>query len=346
MTVRRRGEQVRALLRTIYYAVIIGVGVDAFFFAWLLAEDRFGLARMDAQLTAVGAAGTATIITWVVAATVRSVWRKRVAARHPAKPVPAALAAPVPAAPVPAGFAEPVDEPAAPRLAPVVASSPLASPAARVRAEDMAALDRAEPNTEASAAGASATNPEEADDERQTSELEVVADQPKPALARPEPPARPFVPTPHLPEPGEAHPAGEEMVDSVAASRANVAEAVRLYGADDARTLRSKAVLACAYWAAGELDRAIPLFEETVDSAGRMLGEDHLETLTWRSDLAAAYELDGRLDDAIEVYETALAGRERVLGANHPDTQLVRSNLAVATAVRANLTRGRGLAAE
>ena len=68
--------------------------------------------------------------------------------------------------------------------------------------------------------------------------------------------------------------------------------------------------LAGAYESAGDLDRAIPLYERTLADRERVLGPDHPDTLTSRNNLAGAYESAGDLDRAIPLYE-ADPGRPR-----------------------------------
>ena len=319
----------RTLLRAIYYAVVVGVGIDAFFFGWLLGEDRFGLSRGQALPAAAAASALVTAGTWAAARLVRLVWidgsavpRARPPGRHP----------------VEAAEQQPT-------ATTVVASSPLASPSARRRAGGAARLDTAlmatVPPPRAATKIEYVLGTEDAQDppihDGYVQNIQQGGAGPTTAgIAAVDHLGNP-APRSDLDTLGRALPLG----DSLAASRHNVAAATELYGADDARTLRARAVLACAYWAVGDLTRAVPLYEATVADAIRVLGPDHVETLTWRGDLAAAYELDGRLDEAIELYEVALAGRERAVGANDPQTKLLRTNLAVATTVRSNLTRGR-----
>ena len=88
--------------------------------------------------------------------------------------------------------------------------------------------------------------------------------------------------------------------------------------------------LAGAYQAAGDLGRAIPLYEQTLADRQRVLGADHPDTLTSRNNLAAAYGSAGDLGRAIPLYEQTLADSVRVLGADHPQTKIVRGNLAAA----------------
>jgi len=88
--------------------------------------------------------------------------------------------------------------------------------------------------------------------------------------------------------------------------------------------------LADAYRASGRLDKAITLYEQTLEDSIRVLGPDHLSTLTSRLNLAGAYQAAGRLDEAITLYEQVFSGRSRVLGPDHRSTLTSRDDLAVA----------------
>ncbi|KDN23233.1 FxSxx-COOH system tetratricopeptide repeat protein [Amycolatopsis rifamycinica] len=81
---------------------------------------------------------------------------------------------------------------------------------------------------------------------------------------------------------------------------------------------------------AGDLTRALPLFEQTLAGRERVLGAEHPDTLTSRNNLAGAYMSAGRLDEAIALHEQNLADYERVSEAEHPDTLTSRNNLAAA----------------
>ncbi|MFC7906187.1 tetratricopeptide repeat protein, partial [Streptomyces nigra] len=70
-------------------------------------------------------------------------------------------------------------------------------------------------------------------------------------------------------------------------------------GEDHPDTLASRNHLAYAYQSAGDLGRAIPLFEQTLTDCVRVLGEDHPDTLTSRNHLAGAYRSAGDLGRAI-----------------------------------------------
>ncbi|MEV8346038.1 tetratricopeptide repeat protein [Streptomyces niveus] len=85
--------------------------------------------------------------------------------------------------------------------------------------------------------------------------------------------------------------------------------------------------LATAYEAAGDLERALPLYERTVADRERQLGGAHPDTLTSRNNLAGALQETGAsgLERAVGLYERTLAESELVLGPEHPRTLLVRS---------------------
>jgi hypothetical protein len=67
-----------------------------------------------------------------------------------------------------------------------------------------------------------------------------------------------------------------------------LAHCERLLGADDSDTLRCRNNLAGAYQGAGDLVRAIPLFERTLADCERALGGDYPLTKTVRDNLADA----------------------------------------------------------
>ncbi|MGW1809094.1 tetratricopeptide repeat protein [Streptomyces sp. NPDC002078] len=101
-------------------------------------------------------------------------------------------------------------------------------------------------------------------------------------------------------------------------------------GADHPDTLASRNDLAGAYRSAGDLGRAIPLYEQTLADMQRVLGDDHPNTLASRNNLAYAYRSAGDLGRAIPLLEQTLADRERVLGGDHSNTLASRNNLAYA----------------
>ncbi|MFE5724063.1 FxSxx-COOH system tetratricopeptide repeat protein [Streptomyces erythrochromogenes] len=105
---------------------------------------------------------------------------------------------------------------------------------------------------------------------------------------------------------------------------------IRVLGEDHPDTLNSRNNLAGAYYAAGDLDSAVPLLQRTLEDRVRVLGEDHPDTLISRNDLAATYETAGDLERALPLHQRNLEDRIRVLGEDHPDTLISRNNLAAA----------------
>ncbi|MEV8354832.1 tetratricopeptide repeat protein, partial [Streptomyces niveus] len=78
---------------------------------------------------------------------------------------------------------------------------------------------------------------------------------------------------------------------------------------------------------AGDLERAVPLFEQTLTDRQRVLGDDHPYTVKSRNNLAKAYESAGDLERAVPLFEQTLTDSARVLGKDHPTTRAVRDNL-------------------
>jgi serine/threonine protein kinase len=100
-------------------------------------------------------------------------------------------------------------------------------------------------------------------------------------------------------------------------------------GADHADTLQSMSDLAAALLDAGDLDRALPLFEETLGFRKARLGADHHDTLASMNNLALGYQAAGKLDRALSLFEQTLKLLKAKLGADHPDTLASMGNLAV-----------------
>ncbi|WP_307811552.1 tetratricopeptide repeat protein, partial [Streptomyces fildesensis] len=94
--------------------------------------------------------------------------------------------------------------------------------------------------------------------------------------------------------------------------------------------LASRNNLASAYYAAGDLGRAIPLYKEALAQSEQVLGDTHPDTLASRNNLASAYQAAGNRARATPLYEEVLAQSEQVLGDTHPDTLASRNNLASA----------------
>jgi tetratricopeptide (TPR) repeat protein len=78
--------------------------------------------------------------------------------------------------------------------------------------------------------------------------------------------------------------------------------------------------LAVAYHTNGQLNKALPLYEETLAQRKEKLGRDHPQTLQSMYNLAAAYLDADRQDQALSLYEQALAKLKEKLGLDHPQT--------------------------
>jgi serine/threonine protein kinase len=101
-------------------------------------------------------------------------------------------------------------------------------------------------------------------------------------------------------------------------------------GPDHVNTLVCVANLAEAYWAAGQPDKALPLFEEILPKMKEKLGPDHADTLNCTHNLALAYQATGQLNKAVPLLEQTLAKRKEKLGPDHPQTLRSMNNLAMA----------------
>jgi len=108
------------------------------------------------------------------------------------------------------------------------------------------------------------------------------------------------------------------------------ATATAKLGADHADTLTSMNNLANGYGAAGKLDLALPLYEQTLKLRTAKLGADHPDTLTSMANLANGYGAAGKLDLALPLYEETWKLMKAVLGVDHPDTLTSMNNLASA----------------
>ena len=108
----------------------------------------------------------------------------------------------------------------------------------------------------------------------------------------------------------------------------SVTQACDALGPHHPDTLASRNNLAGTYRASGRLDKAIPLYEQTLEDSIRGLGTDNPSTLTSRLNLAGAYQAAGRLSEAIPLYEQVFSGRSRVLGPDHRSTLMSRDELA------------------
>ena len=99
-------------------------------------------------------------------------------------------------------------------------------------------------------------------------------------------------------------------------------------GPDHPGTLQSMGNLAGGYVDAGKLDKALPLYEETLALQKTNLGPDHPHTLTSMGNLAGGYRATGKLDRALPLFEETLALQKTKLGPDHPATLTSMASLA------------------
>jgi tetratricopeptide (TPR) repeat protein len=94
--------------------------------------------------------------------------------------------------------------------------------------------------------------------------------------------------------------------------------------------------LANSYAEAGQNDRALKLFEETLALMRSKLGPDHPDTLYNRGFQAQCLAKSGQLDRAGAILDDVIASRRKAQGDSHPDTFLARISRA-----ELDLARGR-----
>jgi serine/threonine protein kinase/tetratricopeptide (TPR) repeat protein len=101
--------------------------------------------------------------------------------------------------------------------------------------------------------------------------------------------------------------------------------------------------LAWAHLLAGQRDKAVRLFEETLEKQKAGLAPDDPRTVDTVAHLAGAYSGVGKLDRAVPLFEEALAKRKAGLGPDHPDTLNTLNNLAWAYQAAGQFDRARPL---
>ena len=75
----------------------------------------------------------------------------------------------------------------------------------------------------------------------------------------------------------------------------------RVLGPEHPDTLSSGNNLAAGYRAAGRIDDAIRLYEQTLEVSERVLGPEHPDTVVSRNNLATSYRAARRVDDAVRL---------------------------------------------
>lgn len=101
-----------------------------------------------------------------------------------------------------------------------------------------------------------------------------------------------------------------------------------LLGEEHDQVLRSKGILATAYWVEGRWQEAEQLFLEVIKASKTKLGEDHLFTLANTTNLAATYRQQGQWKKAEQLQVQIMKTSKAVLGDKHFETLSSMSNLA------------------
>jgi len=96
-----------------------------------------------------------------------------------------------------------------------------------------------------------------------------------------------------------------------------------------------------AYADRGEIERALPLFEQSLTLRRAHFGDDHLSVARARHNLARALILSGRGEEAEELIEKALEVRRNVLGDDHPEAVYTESLWALRAFHRGDYERSR-----
>ena len=97
---------------------------------------------------------------------------------------------------------------------------------------------------------------------------------------------------------------------------------------DHPHTLATRGNLAGAHQGAGNVSKAIDMYETLLDDCTSAFGPNHPHTLTTRSNLAGAHRDAGHLSKTIDMYETLLDDCTSAFGLDHPHTLATRGNLA------------------
>jgi serine/threonine-protein kinase len=94
--------------------------------------------------------------------------------------------------------------------------------------------------------------------------------------------------------------------------------------------LTSMSGRAMDYQSSGQMDKAIPLWQETLELSESVLGAWHPNTISLMEMLATAHQTAGRPAQALPLAQEALKRKKKLLGANHPDVRMRMNSLALA----------------
>ena len=87
---------------------------------------------------------------------------------------------------------------------------------------------------------------------------------------------------------------------------------------DDADLLLTQHVLAMAYQADGQVQKAVELLEQVVEVREKTLSPEHPSRLASQHELAGAYQADGQVQKAVELLEQVVEVEEKTLSPEHP----------------------------
>jgi len=114
-------------------------------------------------------------------------------------------------------------------------------------------------------------------------------------------------------------------------------------GMDNMRTLGMTLTYARYYKGVGDIDEAVAVYREILDTVKRIRSADHPLALICMAELADVHKMAGRLDLAEKLLSEVVEGRRRILGADNKDTLTAMNNLATVYMKTKNYDRAREL---
>jgi serine/threonine protein kinase len=99
--------------------------------------------------------------------------------------------------------------------------------------------------------------------------------------------------------------------------------------ADPLTRARLQNALGVAFLGLGEIKKALPQLERSLQTSRACLPTGHVDTLATMNNLAFAHQVAGRLDLALPLQEEAVQMQKTAAGPDHPDTLTLMHNLAV-----------------
>jgi tetratricopeptide (TPR) repeat protein len=97
-------------------------------------------------------------------------------------------------------------------------------------------------------------------------------------------------------------------------------------------------MLACTYYANGQIIKAVALLEQVVEMERAALAETHPDLLDSQHDLALAYEANGQIQEAVALLEQVVEIRRAALVEDYP-SRLARSTHLLLRTIRMGKSR-------